>query len=259
MKKTYPSDLTRKEWKFVKKHLPKRKNKHCLKWSWRIILNAIYYLQRTGCQWRYLPDSFPPWKTVYHYARIWKINGFWENLNTALREMLRLREGRNQQPSACSMDTQVSSITAVGGLSGYNGYKSIKGRKRFTLVDTLGLLLKDKIVPGDWSETDAAMVGLEGLEQEFPRIELLWADQGFKGWEFIAWLKGTVKWKLELTSGISKPGKPDFQVAPKRWVVERTYAWLLRNRRLSRSHERLPEMEESLIYSCMTRLMLRRL
>ena len=109
------------------------------------------------------------------------------------------------------MDTQVSSITAVGGSSGYKGYKKVKGRKRFILVDVLGLLLKAKTVLGDWSDTDAAMVGLEGLEQTFPRIELVWADQGFKGWEFTAWLKGTVKWKLELTSGISQPGKPDFQ------------------------------------------------
>jgi putative transposase len=112
------------------------------------------------------------------------------------------------------MDTQVSSGTMVGGLSGY------KGRKRFLLVDTLGFLLNAKIVPANWSETDAAMVGLEGLEQEFPRMELLWADQGFKGWEFTAWLKGTVKWTLELTSGISKPGQADFKIAPKRWVVE---------------------------------------
>jgi putative transposase len=259
MKKTYPSDLSKKAWKYMKKRLPKRQNKHCLKWSWRIILNAIFYLQRTGCQWRYLPDSFPPWKTVYHYARIWRLSGFWEKLNTELREYLRVRDGKNTQPSAGSMDTQVSSSTMVGGISGYNGYKNVNGRKRFLLVDTLGFLLKAKIFPGNWSEKDAAMVGLEGLEKVFPRMELLWADQGFNGWEFTAWLKGTVKWTLELTSGISRPGKEDFKIAPKRWVVERTIAWLLSNRRLARSFERLVESEEAFMYSCMTRLMLRRL
>jgi putative transposase len=259
MKKTYPSDLNKKAWKYMKKRLPKRKNKHSLKWSWRIILNAIFYLQRTGCQWRYLPESLPPWKTVYHYARIWRLNGFWEKLNTELREHLRVRDGKNAQPSAGSMDTQVSSSTMVGGISGYNGYKNVNGRKRFLLVDTLGFLLKAKIVPGNWSEKDAAMVGLEGLEVVFSRMELLWADQGFKGWEFTAWLKGTVKWTLELTSGISRPGKEDFKIAPKRWVAERTIAWLLSNRRLARSFERLVESEEAFMYSCMTRLMLARL
>jgi putative transposase len=259
MRKTYPSDLNKRQWKHLKKHLPKRKNKPCLKWSWRIILNAIFYLQRTGCQWRYLPDSFPPWKTVYHYFRDWRLTGLWEQLNTILRAIIRIQAGREPQPSAGSMDTQVSSSTLVGGMSGYNGYKHIKGRKRFLLVDTLGLLLKARIVPGNWSETDAAMVGLEGLETIFPRMELVWADQGFKGWEFTAWMKGSVKWKLELTSGISKPGQPDFRPAPKRWVVERSIAWLLSNRRLARSFERLPESEEALMYSCMTRLMLGRL
>ena len=157
------------------------------------------------------------------------------------------------------MDMQVSSSTMVGGVSGYNGYKNVNGRKRFLLVDTLGFLLKAKIVPGNWSETDAAIVGLEGLEVVFPRMELLWADQGFKGWEFTAWLKGSVKWTLELTSGISKPGKEGFKIAPKRWVVERTIAWLLSNRWLARSFERLVESEEAFMYSCMTRLMLARL
>ena len=127
----------------------------------------------------------------------------------------------------------MSSSTMVGGMSGYGGYKNVNGRKRFLLMErpkpvrcrcgaknTLGFLLKAKIVPGNWSATDAAIVGLEGLEVVFPRMELLWADQGFKGWEFTAWLKGTVKWTLELTSGISKPGQEDFKIAPKRWVVE---------------------------------------
>jgi putative transposase len=177
MKKTYPSDLNKKAWKYMKKRLPKRKNEHSLKWSWRIILNAIFYLQRTGCQWRYLPKTFPPWKTVYHYTRIWRRNGFWEKINTELREYLRVQDGKNAQPSAGSMDTQVFSSTMVGGLRGYNGYKNVMGRKRFLLVDTLGFLLKVKIVPGNWSEKDAAMVGLEGLEKVFPRMELLWADQ----------------------------------------------------------------------------------
>ena len=104
----------------------------------------------------------------------------------------------------------------VVGVSGYNGYKNVSGRKRFLLVHTLGFLMKAKIVPGNWSETNAAIIGLEGLEKAFPRMELLWADQGFKGWEFTAWLKGTVKWTLELTSGISKPGQEDFKIAPRR-------------------------------------------
>jgi putative transposase len=259
MKQTYPSDLTKRQWKYVKKLLPKRQNKHCLKWSWRIILNAIFYLQRTGCQWRFLPDSFPPWKTVYHYFRIWRLTNVWEDLNTSLRETIRVQAGRNPQPSAASIDTQVSTTTMVGGERGYNGYKRVNGRKRFLLVDTMGLLLKAKVVPANCSETDVAMVALEGLELRFPRLELVWADQGFKSWAFDAWMKGSLKWELELTSGLSKPGQVDFRPAPWRWVVERSIAWLLSNRRLARSFERLPETEEALMYSCMTRLMLNRL
>jgi putative transposase len=177
MKQTYPSDLTKRQWNYLKRHLPKRQNKTCLKWGWRIILNAIFYLQRTGCQWRFLPETFPPWKTVYHYFRIWRLNNVWEDLNTALRETIRIQAGRNPQPSAASIDTQVSTTTMVGGERGYNGYKRVNGRKRFLLVDTMGLLLKAKVVPANWSETDAAMVALEGLEVTFPRLELLWADQ----------------------------------------------------------------------------------
>lgn len=259
MKRTYPSDLTNREWNYVKKHLPKRKSHPSLKWSWRELLNAIFYLQRTGCQWNHLPDSFPPWKTVYHYARLWRSSHFWQKLNAALRQNLRVRAGRQAQPSAGAMDTQTSPTTSAGGMRGYNGYKRISGRERFLLTDTMGLLLNAKVVPGDWSETDAAMVGLQGLEVVFPRMNLVWADQGFKGWEFTAWMKGSVKWRLELTSGISKPGQPDFHPAPRRWVVERSFAWLLTNRRLARSYERLLESEEAFVYSCMVRLMLRRL
>jgi putative transposase len=257
--KTYPSDLTRNEYSILKKHLPRQRRHHNRKWTLLQILNAIFYVQRTGCQWRYLPDSFPPWKTVYHYWRLWKLKRQWEDLNTMLREAIRLKAGRQAQPSAASFDTQSVRTTPTGGIRGYDGYKGINGRKRFFLVDTLGLLLKTRVLPANTPEITAAMGVLEGLNTVFTRLKHVWADQGFRGWEFETWIRGVLGWRLELTSGVSKPGRADFKVAPKRWVVERSFAWLTRFRRCVREYEFLGDSSEAMIYGCMTRLMIARL
>ena len=216
--KTYPSDLTPTEYAILKTEFPTQPKHPKRKWTLRRILNAIFYLQRTGCQWRYLPDSFPPWKTVYHYWRRWKLESRWENLNTVLREEIRVKAGRSAQPSAAAFDTQSVRTTPTGGTRGFDGYKRVNGRKRFFLVDTLGLILKARVLPANTPEIMSAMRVLEGLNLVFTRLEHVWADQGFKGWEFEAWLKGALGWTLELTSGVSKPGRADFKVAPRRWV-----------------------------------------
>ena len=257
--KTYPSDLTKTEYRILNKHLPRQQKHPKRKWSLLTILNAIYYLKRTGCQWRYLPESFPPWKTVYHYWRRWKLEARWEDLNTKLREELRTRAGRDAQPSAVVFDTQSVRTTPTGGVRGFDGYKRVNGRKRFFLVDTLGLLLKVRVLPANTPEVTAAMAALEGLQTVFPRVTRAWADQGFQGWEFEAWVRGALGWRLELTKGVSKPGKSDFKVAPKRWVVERSFSWVTRFRRCVREYEFLPDSSEAMIYGCMTRLMVARL
>ena len=141
-------------------------------------------------------------------------------MNTELRIRLRLLDGRKAQPTAVVFDTQSVKTTPVGGERGFDGYKKISGRKRFLLVDTLGSLLLVKIVPANMAETKAAMAGLEKVNEVFSTVTLAWADQGFGGEPFSSWLMKEVGWKLELTGGISTPGKPDFEVAPRRWVVE---------------------------------------
>lgn len=243
----------------MKKVLPKRGNPHRVKWKWRVILNAIFYVLRTGCQWRELPESFPPWRTVYHYHRLWSLNGIWEKINEELREVLRQLEGRNPRPSAVIMDNQTAKTTEVGGERGYDGHKRINGRKRFLLVDTLGLLLKAKVMPANLAETKIAQLALESADQQLPEVEIAWGDQGFGGEDFCSWLKETLGWELNITQGISKPGKPDFKVAPRRWVVERTIAWICRNRRMAREYDRLPQITEGWMWAAMTRLMIARL
>jgi putative transposase len=183
------------------------------------------------------PNSFPPWQTVYEYHRRFCELGIWEKLNTELRIYLRLLEKRNAQPSAVVFDTQSVKALSGGEERGFDGYKRVNGRKReqpvrcysvskkrFLLVDTLGLLLLVKVVPGNKAETKAAMFGLERVNEVFDMVELAWADQGFGGEPLRLWMKQELGWDLELTGGISKPGKADFEVAPRRWVVERTIA-----------------------------------
>lgn len=179
-----------------------------------------------------------------------------------------MSEEREAQPSACIMDSQSVKASGYAAEKGFDGAKKIKGRKRFILTDTLGLVLKVHITPANLKETDGGRDLLERLEGEFPRLNHLWVDQGthvsagqgFQFWEFNCWVLGALKWTTEITGkSAARPGDQGFEVIPRRWVVERTFAWVTRHRRLSRDVERLSKTVESLIYACMTRLMLRRL
>ena len=207
-------------------------------------------------------------QTVYWYWRTWVKTDLWENLNTALREQMRVSEGREAQPTACIMDSQSVKASEYAAEKGFDGAKKINGRKRFILTDTIGLVLKVHITPANLKETDGGRDLLERLEGQFPSLKHLWVDQGthvsagqgFQFWEFGCWVLGALKWSTQITGkSAARPGDKEFEVIPRRWVAERILAWVTRFRRLSRDVERLSKTVESLICACMTGLMLRRL
>lgn len=257
--KIYPSDLTKAQRQLIMPLLPVCGNALCRRHKLKHLLNAVSYVLKTGCQWRQLPSHFPPWQTVYWHFRRWCALGLWAQLNTALRIRLRCQEGRHACPSAVVFDTQSVKAVCGGEERGFDGYKRLNGRKRFLLVDTLGLLLSVTVLSAKTAETSAAQQALAGLDTRLARVELAWADQGFGGAPFQRWLHEQLHWGLELTSGLSKPGRPDFKVAPRRWVVERTIAWLNRCRRLLCDFERLTIVSLGWIYAAMVFLMARRL
>ena len=259
----YPSDTTDAQWVVIDPLLPDpawltgqggRREVHCR----RAIVDAIFYVVDNGIKWRALPADFPPWSTVYNYFAAWEAAGITQDVLDGLRDRVRLREGRAAAPSAAIIDSaSVRAAETVGAASrGYDAGKKVNGRKRHIAVDTLGLLLCVLVTAASVQDRDGAKPLLTLLGASFRRIRLVWADGGYAG-KLLAWASEHLRLRLQIVKRTDDA--TGFVVLPRRWVVERTLAWIARHRRCVRDYERLPTHHEAMVRWSMIRITSQRL
>jgi putative transposase len=252
----YTHDLTDSQWNLISYCFPKpAATGRRRKYSYRELLNAIFYLLRTGCQWRNLPKDLPPWQSAYGYFRRWTNSGLLEHIHTHVRDQIRLVDYRKRQPSAGIIDSQSVKASESSGERGYDAGKKINGIKRHILVDTMGLLLLVMVLPANVQDRDGARLLLKKALALYGRLRRIWADGGYAG-ALVTWTQHVFGCVLEIVKRSDAASK--FIVLPRRWVVERTFGWLGRYRRLNRSYERRTEIAEAMVYLAMSRLMLSR-
>jgi transposase len=254
----YDTNLTDAQWAYLKPMLPKPAKRGRPTVDRRRIIDAILYLVKCGCPWRYLPVDFPHWKTVYHVFRKWCHNHQWAVLNDTLRILVRKTHGKRSRPTAAILDSQSVKSDGHGGSVGFDAGKRIKGRKRHLLVDTLGLVLGVAVTPASTTERDGAQLLLGRVLGWFTWLRILWVDGGYTGKNFAQWVKG-LRHKLAVEVVKRSDDTKGFKVLPHRWVVERTFGWLMRQRRLVRDYETTESSAEALVYIAMIRIQLRRL
>ena len=254
----YDTDLTDAQFALVRPFLPQPKKMGRPPADLRAVLNAILYLVRSGCQWRLLPHDFPPWSTVHTWYRRWRTDGTWGRINEALRQQVRVAAGRHPSPQSSAADSQSVKTTPQGGAKGFDNGKKVHGRKRHIWVDSMGLLLSVLVTAADVHDARAACTLFHGrVWDELPRLEVVYADSQYTAGYLAADIFSWAPFRLQVVS--RPPGEEGWVQLPQRWVVERTFAWLYRSRRLSKDYERLTESSEAMVEVSMLHLMLRRL
>lgn len=253
----YPSDLTEKQWRLVAPLLPEWSGRGPRPTDRRWVVDAILYVTVTGCQWRQLPHDFPHWKTVYNTFWKWRRDGVIQRVHDALRERARKAAGKKPTPTAAIVDSRSVRTGEGGEQRGYDAGKKITGRKTHLAVDTLGLVLMVVVHSASLQDHDGACFVLSRMRDRFKRLRVVFADSAYGRNGLPEWVSETFRWTLQTV--LRPAGAQGFVALPKRWVVERTFAWLMRCRRNARDYEKTTLSAEAFVQLAMIRIMARRL